>query len=480
MVSVTTTPQEAPVPDRAAHIAHTVCRLCTRCVPGRLHSLEWAGRPLGLPLRSGLVSTDPLWSTRRVLMLVAEQRAGGLVRIGRQALGWRQADLGVRLRCSASTVSRIEQGRLTDVTLLRRAAREVGMPVDLLAASLGLKEHRSPRVAVDPSPQEDPLLRRTAIAAVGLSAPLSLLGSLERALASTPDPTGLPLPLDARLATARALFDAGRHSELMKALPGLLGDAHHAAATRRDIDYARLSSAYTLAATVLNKRGAYAQSRLTADRAQVYADVSGSPLVAAAAARELAAVLRHQGQESAAQRHILAAAARIESTGLTTDAQASAYAQMLASTAYTAAIAGDRDQALTMIREAARAARDLPVQSPAGRLFPITPAAVDLYAVGVHWALGDAGTALEAGRNLHAAQFPTAERKGRMHTDLGRAWWQWGKPEQAAAALLAAVRVSPSEVRDRPPIRQIVAELHTRHPRVTGVSQLAAATKVNA
>jgi hypothetical protein len=31
-----------------------------------------------------------------------------------------------------------------------------------------------------------------------------------------------------------------------------------------------------------------------------------------------------------------------------------------------------------------------------------------------------------------------------MHTDLGRAWWQWGKPEQAAAALLSAARVSPA------------------------------------
>lgn len=154
-------------------------------------------------------------------------------------------------------------------------------------------------------------------------------------------------------------------------------------------------------------------------------------------------MLRHQGQEAAAQGHIEAAVARVEATGLATDAQASAFAQMLCSTAYTAAIAGDRDQALTMIREAARAVRDLPAVAPAGRLFPITPAAVDLYAVGVHWALGDAGTALEAGRNLHAAQFPTVERKGRMHTDLARAWWQRAKPEQTVGELLAAARLAP-------------------------------------
>ncbi|MFZ3492152.1 transcriptional regulator [Streptomyces sp. 5.8] len=318
--------------------------------------------------------------------------------------------------------------------------------------------------------------RRTVIAAVGLAAPLSLVGGLDAALAATPDPSGSPVPVDARLAAARALFDAGHHTRLLQELPGLLGDAHHAAAARRDIDYARLSSAYTLAATVLNKLGEYGPGRMTADRAATYAEVSGSPLAAAAAARELAAVLRHQGQEGAAQRRVEAAVARIEATGLATDAQASAYAQMLASTAYTAAIADDRDQALTMIREAARAARDLPDQPPPGRLFPITPAAINLYAVGVHWALGDAGKALEAGRALHPGQFATAERKGRMHTDLGRAWLQRGNPEQAAAELLKAARVARSEVRDRPPIRRIVTELHTRHPRVAGVRELVALT----
>lgn len=46
-----------------------------------------------------------------------------------------------------------------------------------------------------------------------------------------------------------------------------------------------------------------------------------------------------------------------------------------------------------------------------------------------------------------------------MHTDPGRARWQWGKPEQTANELLSALRVSPGEVRDRPVIRQIVSDL---------------------
>ncbi|MHA5054682.1 helix-turn-helix domain-containing protein [Streptomyces sp. SD15] len=425
---------------------------------------------------------DPLWSSTKARTLVDHQDPGGLIRMGRVGRGWRQADLGARLGCSASTVSRMEQrgSRTADLRLLRRAAQEVGVPPHVLGAALGLNLLQATRVAADGPrcAKEDPMRRRTLLAAAGLAAPAQLLAGVDDALAITPAPTGSAVPLDTRLAWARSLFDAGRHADLLKALPGLLADAHDAARSRNDLAHARLSSCYSLAARLLVKIGRYDRARLTADRATVYAELSGSPLAAAAAARELSIVLRHQDQPGAAQHLILSAAAQVEATGLTTPAQSAAYAQMLCTTSYTAARAGDRDQALTMIRAASRAARDLPQQVPAGRLFPITPAAVDLYEVGVHWALGDAGAALKTGRALHPDQFPTAERKGRMHTDLGRAWWQWGKPEQTAHELLSAVRISPGEVLDRPAIRQIVSDLSSRHPRVSGVRELAAATSV--
>lgn len=402
--------------------------------------------------------------------------------MGRVRLGWRQVDLGARLRCSASTVSRMEQrgSRTADLHLLRRAAQEVGVPAQVLGAALGLSVLQATRVAADGPrcAKEDPMRRRTLLSAAGLATPAQFLAGVDDALAVTPDPTGSTVPLDTRLARARSLFDAGRHADLLEALPGLLADAHDATRTRSDLSYARLSSCYSLAAQLLVKIGRYGRARLAADRATVYAEFSGSPLAAAAAARELSIVLRHQDRSAAAERLILGAVGQVEATGLKTPAQSAAFAQMLCTTAYTAARAGQREQALAMIREASRAARSLPQQAPAGRLFPITPAAVDLYEVGVHWALGDAGSAIQVGRALHPDQFPTAERKGRMHTDLSRAWWQWGKPEQTASELLSALRVSPGEVRDRPAIRQIVNDLSTRHPRVSGVRELAAATGV--
>lgn len=424
---------------------------------------------------------DPLWSSARVRMLVDHHDAGGLIRVGRLNRGWRQADLGQRIGCSVATVSRMEQrGRRTELLLLQSAAQAVGVPTHVLTAALGLATLQATRVSADGAcrVEEDPMRRRTLIAAAGLAAPAQLIVGVDDALAQMPAPTGSVIPLDTRLARARALFDAGEHSALLDAIPGLLADAHESARAGTELAHARLSACYSLASQVLVKIGRYDRARLTADRATIYADLSGSPLVAAAAARELSIVLRHQGQADAAQRLVIGAVDKVEATGLATDAQAAAYAQMLCTTSYTAARAGDRDQALTMIRQASRAARRLPRTAPRGRLFPLTPAAVSLYEVGVHWALGDAGAALHAGGGLHESQFATAERKGRMHTDLGRAWWQWGKPEQTADELLAALRVSPGEVRDRPAIRAIVGDLSTRYPRVAGVRELAAATGV--
>lgn len=314
--------------------------------------------------------------------------------------------------------------------------------------------------------------RRTLIAATAAAGPTSLLQGLDEALAATPGPTAEPASLDHRLAEARALFDTGSHQGLLSTLPGLIGDAHAAAASRRPLDQARLSTVYSLASAVLVKVGGYDRARLTADRARTWAEVSGSPLASAAASRELAIVLRHQDQGAAAHRLMHLAAIDMEATGLRTDASAAAYAQVLCTLAYTAARGGQRTEALAMTDEARRAARRLSAAAPPGRLFTITPAGVDLYAVGVHWALGDAGAALEAGKSLRPDQFPTPERRARMSTDLARAWWAWGRPEQTTRELLAAYRASPGEVRDRPSIRSIVHELAERHPRVAGVREL--------
>ncbi|NJP99029.1 helix-turn-helix domain-containing protein [Streptomyces zingiberis] len=413
------------------------------------------------------------------LELAAQRRPGALVRLGRRHRAWTLAVLGGRIGCSAATVSRLERRtRIVDLALVHRAAHEVGVARPILVMSLAPPPATGlVATTVTASPcdaEEGPMRRRTLFTATAAAGPAAVLMGLDDALAATPAPPGAG-PLDKRLAGARALYDRGAHARLLAALPGLIADAHRGAASRRELDQARLSAVYSLASAVLIKLGSYDRARLTADRARTWAEISGSPLAAAAAARELAIVLRHQDHHGAARRLMSSAAADLEASGLRSDAAAAAYAQMLCTLAYTAARGGRRAEALAMAEEARRAAGRLPQVAPPGRLFAISPAAVDLYAVGVHWALGDAGAALEAGKDLRPGQFPTAERKARLGTDMARAWWAWQRPEQTARALLEAYRASPGEVRDRPAIRRIVTELAERHPRTSGVRELHAA-----
>jgi hypothetical protein len=364
--------------------------------------------------------------------------------------------------------------------MIRRVAAAADIPFHLLGELLGITAPLAATVGTSTSTRaeggDDPMRRRQIITA-GIAIPLSLLTGLDDALALLPGPASASTASEvtARLARARKHFDAGDLARLIAGLPDLIAAAHQAAGRDRDpAAWERLAACYDLATGTLNKVGSYGSSRVTADRATTYAALSGSPIAMAAAARSLGIVLRHEDRHRIADHVTLQAASRLESAGLVTSAQFAAFTQMLCTCAYNAAQAGDRDRALELICDAERAAARLSAHAAPGQPFTVTPAQVILYKVGVHWSLGDAGTAIAAGRDLRPAQFPTPERRGRLHTDLARAWWQWGKPDPAARHLLAALRQAPSEVRDRPSIRKIAISLIQQHPRASGTRELAA------
>ena len=109
----------------------------------------------------------PLWSSYEARVLVDRRNPGGLVRLGRRQRGWRQSDLGERIGCSASTVSRLESSRrVADVDLLRAAATAVDVPSHILAAACGFSFVRPARTRVttdaprDATAEEDPMRRR--------------------------------------------------------------------------------------------------------------------------------------------------------------------------------------------------------------------------------------------------------------------------------------------------------------------------------
>ncbi|WP_440099727.1 helix-turn-helix domain-containing protein [Streptosporangium sp. H16] len=427
---------------------------------------------------SGQRSThdDDQWQSPQLRALIAAHDVGGVIRFARQLRSWKQADLGKASGYSASTISRLETGRRAgiDLQVLRRVAHAAGVPSHILSALI------NPVTVAETMGQpakEDLMRRRTLLSAAGLAVPAHLLSRLDDALAVPPASSGPPLPerIASRLAWARSRFDSGDLARLVADLPDLLALAHEAADNRRADACAQAAACYDLATETLDKIGRYEASRITADRASVFAGLSGSPISMAASARSLGIVLRHEGRQKIADQLTLRATHRLEATGLGTPAHTAAYAQMLCTCAYNAAQAGDRDRALEMIKQAAHVTTRLPKRAIADQPFSINPAHVSLYEIGVHWSLGDAGAALHAGRDVHPSHLSTPERRGRLYTDLARAWWQWGKPEQTTVALLNAFRQSADEVRARPSIRAMAVTLIDQHPRVAGVQTLAVA-----
>ncbi|GAA1884692.1 helix-turn-helix transcriptional regulator [Actinomadura bangladeshensis] len=423
--------------------------------------------------------------------------AGQIVRAARQARQMRLVDLGEMCGYSAAQISRLERGQtpLTDITLLRTLAEILDIP----PARLGLASDRSaspatprhsvrpkgmPQTAharsvregeVDEGGEDDPVRRREFLGVAGVVLPAAVFSRIDDALALMPPAQAPPSTVAVTLARARRQFSAGQLGPILKGLPHLLSTAHEAFAARPDDprNAITLAAAYDLGSEALYKAGQHASSRITADRATTYAKLSEDPAAMAMAARSLGTVLRNEGRKALAEQITMKAALHLDDSGTSTPDAANALAQIYCTSAYSAAQAGDADTALTLIREAERAARSVVPRALARpNRFPVDPAQVRLYELGVRWALDELGEAMRVGRTLRAVQFDTRERRARLYTDLGRVWWRAGKPDQTAAALLAAHRQSAAEIR-RPSIHALAQQVVRQHPRARGADQLA-------
>ena len=96
------------------------------------------------------------------------------------------------------------------------------------------------------------------------------------------------------------------------------------------------------------------------------------------------------------------------------------------------------------------------------------PSNVRQHRVTVALALGDAGTAITFARQVQLDKIILAERKASLFVDVAQAYAQWGRHDNGLTALRTAYRIAPEEIRSRPAVHRIVAELaalsrgHTR------------------
>ncbi len=323
------------------------------------------------------------------------------------------------------------------------------------------------------------VLRLTGHAATGLA--LAAVAGADRAAAAQPYGNGLSealvhgLPavrghvdrssLVRAVATARGELADGRYAELVDALPFRLSLAN---AIGGEESHRALAVLYGIAARTATKLGEDTLVLVTADRALTHARESGDSLAIADARRMVSLAYRRNGQPGRA----LAVAVRAaDELGAVRDIAAqprlSALAQLHATAAYTASRGGDATAARDLMAAARSRAAGVRYGSDG---FDARQAA--LYEVSVLQRAGDPAAAVATARRIDVRGLG-AERTARLCIDVARAHADWGRPRQCYAALLAAERAAPQEVR-RGVVRGLTRDL-LRH-RIAGVTGFARRT----
>jgi hypothetical protein len=301
---------------------------------------------------------------------------------------------------------------------------------------------------------------------------LMLTGATAESSVAPPDLTGLGLSG----ARARNDYQACRYAELVSRLPRLLGQLDNACRCLGGDDKLRAcalsADAYHVTAGFLLKIGDQGMAHVATDRSMTAALASQDPLTVGASGRIVTHTLMSSGHFPAAITTAQNHAVRLEhETGIKTPESLSVYGSVLLRGAVAAAQHGQRGTAHEMLAEAADAARRVGADvNLRGTAFgPVNHA---MHQVNVAVTLGDAGTAIDLARQIDLGTITVTERKATLLIDVARAFFQWGKYEQAHIALRAAEDTAPQEVTARPAVGSMARNLAVLAP--TGIRRDAA------
>lgn len=438
-------------------------------------------------------TAPPAWLTLPAARdAAAQQRYGALLRLARTEAGLTLAQAGQLTGYSAATLSRLERGiqPLTDVRVLRRLAAVFAIPPDVfgLTDTPSMSSTRTAPTAtrlVDTgSGQGGPVRRRQFlnVASAVAAAPLLdatnpavhnpgrlLVTSLENVVHQRPQTRATMPPDRVRrgMIAVKAYFQASRYRQLAERLPTLLATATADGST----DPAVVAELYNTATHVLIKLEVGGYGWLTAERALTAARTSGDPAVIANVTRNAATLYRRAGRYDLAENLALDAAEQLPiSRSDATAEHLSLYGMLLCNAAHSAAKAGDRSRANELLGYADRSAANLGGDRNA-YWTAFGPTNVISHRISSAFALGDAGAAI-----AHAARVPPGairipERLSRYWVDVARAYHAWGKPARCYQALLTAERYAREEVRSRPVVRALAADLLSA-PRQTGMREV--------
>ncbi|MCS0634779.1 helix-turn-helix domain-containing protein [Streptomyces sp. LP05-1] len=401
--------------------------------------------------------------------------------------GWYQRDLAAEAGRSEEWVSGVERGLIPvrNVEMLTLLARVLGTTLEELLAhprparvvsSSPRRKVSSARLTPSPAAEEDDdEVRRRELLAAAAAVFAPVIGAQPAAASPAPlapledlvlyGTAGIPgrreptaASVQSSVLAARQNFRAARYDALAQALPGWIAAAQSLGPVEESAR--NVAALYNIAVRLCIKLGDNGMVAITSDRALTAARAGGDGLIIAEAQRMVSSAWRRQGHLSRAADIAVRAAHDLQrDAGVPESARLAAQGDLFATAAYTAAKLGDRSYAHSLITEAADTARAAGRAS--GQVDGIQ--GVALHHLSVHYELGDSGQAIELARTVNPVALPTVERQARFFTDVARAFDQWGKPEQAFRALLAAEQAAPQEIR-RSAVREVATDL-LRHDR---------------
>jgi transcriptional regulator with XRE-family HTH domain len=258
-------------------------------------------------------------------------------------------------------------------------------------------------------------------------------------------------------------FELADYQVVSRTLPGLLLDAQRSNVILGDTETAGiLTEVYQITASTLRKLGEYDLAWLAGDRGMSAAEQTGDSVAPALTGFRVANALVAIGRSEAAFNLNISLASRLESN-LRTDADMSAYGNLLLQAAMAAAHKGDAISVRDLVREARDVSGHVPDQANHHRL-SFGPTNVGVHHVSALVSLGEGGLAVEAAGRIdeEGIRMLRRERRANHLVDVARGYSQWGMREEALERLLEAETLAPREVNCRPLARGTIENLIER------------------
>lgn len=392
-----------------------------------------------------------------------------------------QSTLATWLDLTQGRVSEIERSRrpVTDLERLERWCDALHVPQHLRWFNGGVREVHEQYASrtVEPTPAYAIQPTRTSgeqdIVHAGIP-------RLRRALDILDLPDDGPVRSLPELRPDVALMNEhrleARYGELVRHLPGLIGEVARARQLLPTADRRHVASLLTLALRaadgVAYKFRYFDLSARLIDLMRLTAQESEDPLLPAAVSYVRTETFFASGDLHTAARALDLAADRIPTRALKQAPVAAAFGALHMRAAVVAARAGKADIAADHLLTARYAAHAAPEGVYHGTAFG--PASLRIHELAVAAELRDPA-GIQRAATWHPPQELPAERRSHYYIDLARAQLDLGHHEDAHLCLQAARQAAPEHTRAHPQVRQALSVLLRTHPSLSsGLLDLAA------